>query len=209
MDCVSLPPGVPLLQLSRSRCPLSCSRAGPRRWTLRPRCWRRAPPRQETLRQRLSVAAGTRDVMAAAAAEVGNPLAVMAALTQALPDDSFLSQLTLNHRQLNIAGESGSAAALLAALSGLSHPDRRDLHGADNPRHRGPQRPVLHPDRRCNRNDRGTADWPRRPRPGSRSSASADGCGLGRDRHGRCSAGMPAGRGRWANGRRWFGGRRR
>jgi general secretion pathway protein L len=44
-------------------------------------------------------------------------LAVLAAVTNALPDDSFLTQLTLNHLQLNIAGQSTAAAPLLAALS--------------------------------------------------------------------------------------------
>jgi general secretion pathway protein L len=71
----------------------------------------------ETLRQQLSSAARTGSVIAAARAEMSDPLAVLAAVTQALPNDSSLNQLTLNHLQLNIAGQSAAAAALLAALS--------------------------------------------------------------------------------------------
>ena len=41
----------------------------------------------------------------------------MAAVTGALPDNSFLTELTLNHGKLEIAGQSAAAAALLAALS--------------------------------------------------------------------------------------------
>ena len=80
---------------------------------------RLAPRVQQTemLRQQLLAAARTGNAVAAARAEVGDPLAVLAAVTQALPNDSFLTELTLNHLQLNIAGQSAAAAALLAALS--------------------------------------------------------------------------------------------
>ncbi len=71
----------------------------------------------ERLRQGLTAAATTGNIIAAARAEIGDPLAVLAAVTGALPNNSFLTELTLNHGKLEIAGQSAAAAALLAALS--------------------------------------------------------------------------------------------
>jgi general secretion pathway protein L len=71
----------------------------------------------EALLRHRSADAATANVFSMARQQVGDPLAVLAAVTNALPDDSFLTQLTLNHLQLNIAGQSTAAAPLLAALS--------------------------------------------------------------------------------------------
>ena len=70
---------------------------------------------------------------------VGNPLLVLAALTDALPDDTSLTDLTMHHGQVALIGQSGDAAALIARLSdtpvlkdpGFSAPVTREA-GADS-----------------------------------------------------------------------------
>lgn len=48
---------------------------------------------------------------------VGNPLLVLAAVTDALPDDTFLSDFTQHHREIGMIGQSRDAAALIQRLS--------------------------------------------------------------------------------------------
>jgi len=69
------------------------------------------------LRQRVGRATGEADAFAALAARVGNPLAVLAALTNILPDDTYLRSLTLRQRQLAITGRSAAAARLIGLLA--------------------------------------------------------------------------------------------
>ena len=71
----------------------------------------------EALRRRiLSSAAGT-DVFAEQRARVGDALGTLATVTEVLPDDTFLSELTLRTRVLTISGQSAGAAKLIAALA--------------------------------------------------------------------------------------------
>lgn len=71
----------------------------------------------EALRRRiLSSAAGT-DVFAEQRARVGDALSTLATVTEVLPDDTFLSELTLRARVLTISGQSAGAAKLIAALA--------------------------------------------------------------------------------------------
>ncbi len=48
---------------------------------------------------------------------VGNPLLVLAAVTDALPDDTYLSDFTQHHREIGMIGQSRDAAALIQRLS--------------------------------------------------------------------------------------------
>lgn len=79
----------------------------------------RAPVAQvEALRHRLAAAAAGTDVIAAERARVGDPLQVLAAITEILPDDTFLTDLTLRGGKLEMTGQSAAAARLIASLSG-------------------------------------------------------------------------------------------
>lgn len=71
----------------------------------------------EALRRRiLSSAAGT-DVFAEQRARVGDVLATLATLTDVLPDDTFLTELTVRTRIVTVSGQSAGAARLIAALA--------------------------------------------------------------------------------------------
>jgi general secretion pathway protein L len=56
-------------------------------------------------------------VLAAARAQVGDPLRAIAAVTDALPDDSWLTDFVLQQRRLRIDGESRAAVQLIARLA--------------------------------------------------------------------------------------------
>ena len=71
----------------------------------------------ERFRQRLSAEAAGSDAIQAEQALVGEPLQAIAALTQILPDDTFLTALVLQKRQLSIEGQSANAAKLIGSLS--------------------------------------------------------------------------------------------
>ncbi len=71
----------------------------------------------ESLRQKLSAEAAGSDAIQAEQALVGEPLQAIAALTQILPDDTFLTALVLQKRQLTIEGQSANAARLIGSLS--------------------------------------------------------------------------------------------
>jgi general secretion pathway protein L len=71
---------------------------------------------------------------------VGNPLLALAAVTDALPDDTYLSDFTMHHREVAIIGQSADAAALIQRLSdapvlkdpGFSAPVTRDQGAAND-----------------------------------------------------------------------------
>ena len=71
----------------------------------------------EALRKRIANADASRDVLAAERARLGDPLVALAALTDLLPDDTYVSDLSLNARKLSFAGRSGGAARLIGLLS--------------------------------------------------------------------------------------------
>ncbi len=71
----------------------------------------------EALRRDIAATAAGTDVFAAERARVGNTLEVLAAVTELLPDDTFLAQLTLHGGKLEMDGQSGAAARLITALS--------------------------------------------------------------------------------------------
>ncbi|MBP0494952.1 PilN domain-containing protein [Pararoseomonas indoligenes] len=71
----------------------------------------------EALRRRTAERAGGNDALSAEAARLGRPLEALAALTAILPDDTFLTALTLRQGVATLTGQSAGAARLIAALS--------------------------------------------------------------------------------------------
>lgn len=71
----------------------------------------------EALRRRLSTGSTEGDAVSAERARLGEPLRVLAALTDAMPDDTFLSELTLRGGQVTVSGQSAAAARLVAVLA--------------------------------------------------------------------------------------------
>jgi general secretion pathway protein L len=74
----------------------------------------------EALRKRIASADASRDVLAAERVRLGDPLAALAALTDLLPDDTYVSDFSLNARKLTFAGRSGGAARLIGVLAASS-----------------------------------------------------------------------------------------
>ena len=71
----------------------------------------------DALRKQLTAQSAGNDVIAAEQLRLGEPLQAISALTQLIPDDTFLNVLTLHERQLGIDGQSASAARLIGLLS--------------------------------------------------------------------------------------------
>lgn len=71
----------------------------------------------DTLRSRISERAGGRDAVAAEAARVGQALNLLSALTALLPDDTYLTALSVRQRVVTISGRSASATRLLPLLA--------------------------------------------------------------------------------------------
>ena len=69
------------------------------------------------LRRRLEARAAGGSVLAAARAQVGDPLRAIAAVTDALPDDSWLTDFVLQQRKIQIDGQSRAAVQLIARLA--------------------------------------------------------------------------------------------
>jgi general secretion pathway protein L len=69
------------------------------------------------LRRRIATQAAGSGVLAAERLAVGDPLRALAAVTQALPDDTWLTDFTLQQRQLRINGESKTAVQLITRLA--------------------------------------------------------------------------------------------
>jgi general secretion pathway protein L len=72
----------------------------------------------QALRQRISAENAAGDAIAEARLKTGNALEVLAALTELLPDDTFLNDLTLRQRRLTVTGQSAAAPKLIATLAG-------------------------------------------------------------------------------------------
>jgi general secretion pathway protein L len=69
------------------------------------------------LRRRIATQTAGSGVLAAERLELGDPLRALAAVTQALPDDTWLTDFTLQQRQLRINGESKTAVQLIGRLA--------------------------------------------------------------------------------------------
>jgi general secretion pathway protein L len=71
----------------------------------------------ENLRQTIASYSSGAALVAAERSRGGDPLAVLAVVTTALPDDTFLADLSLRRGKLEISGDSKAAAKLIAALA--------------------------------------------------------------------------------------------
>jgi general secretion pathway protein L len=74
----------------------------------------------ERLRKAIASSAATANAIVAAHNQVGAPLQTIALLTDVLPDDTYLTSLSLRQRKLAIAGRSAAAARLIGAMA--AHP---------------------------------------------------------------------------------------
>ncbi len=71
----------------------------------------------ETLRGRIAGNQAGADVIAAERARLGDPLRIIATVTEILPDDTYLTELQLRRGRLGLAGQSAAAARLIPALA--------------------------------------------------------------------------------------------
>ncbi len=69
------------------------------------------------LHRRMAAANAGGDVMQAARQHIADPLQALAVVTDALPDDTWLTDLTLHQRHLALDGHSAAAVRLIARLS--------------------------------------------------------------------------------------------
>jgi general secretion pathway protein L len=78
---------------------------------------RPAVQQAEALRRSLAADTTSADAIATEQARLGDALAALAAVTEILPDDTFLTELGLRQRRLTMAGQSAAAARLIGLLS--------------------------------------------------------------------------------------------
>lgn len=71
----------------------------------------------QALRRRIAGSTAGGDLVATERHRLGDTLEVLAAVTRVLPDDSYLSDLTLRQGQLTISGQSPGAAKLIPVMS--------------------------------------------------------------------------------------------
>jgi len=71
----------------------------------------------EALRRRIAAGSAGQDVIAAERARIGDALQVLAAVTELMPDDTVLSDLSLRQGKLGIGGRSLTAARLIPAMA--------------------------------------------------------------------------------------------
>ena len=71
----------------------------------------------QALRDRIAQSASSTAIMAAEQGRSGDALAVLKAVTEALPDDTYLTALSLRDGRLALSGQSAVAAKLIGALS--------------------------------------------------------------------------------------------
>lgn len=69
------------------------------------------------LRERMTRTSSAAALVAAEHGRVADPLGVLAAVTTALPDDTFLTDLSIRQGKLEMTGESKAAAKLIAVLA--------------------------------------------------------------------------------------------
>ena len=78
----------------------------------------------DALRRRVAANQSGANLFLAEASRVGSPLRALAAVTAALPDDTYLTSFTMRERRMSLSGRSAGAARLISALS--ADPDLRD-----------------------------------------------------------------------------------
>ncbi|GGF23630.1 type II secretion system protein L [Aliidongia dinghuensis] len=75
------------------------------------------PAVDEAAKLRRQITGGGGEAIAAERAKFANPIKVLAAATEALPDDTHLTDLSLKNRKLSLIGQSAAAARLLGQLA--------------------------------------------------------------------------------------------
>jgi general secretion pathway protein L len=78
---------------------------------------RAAAGEADKLHAEISRLAGSADLITKEREKVGQPLAVLAAATRVLPDDSYLTEMQLQQRKLTMSGRSGAAARLIGVMA--------------------------------------------------------------------------------------------
>ena len=78
----------------------------------------------DALRRRVAANQSGANLFSAEASRIGSPLRALAAVTAALPDDTYLTSFTMRERRMSLSGRSAGAARLISALS--ADPDLRD-----------------------------------------------------------------------------------
>src|SRR5215469_12072504 len=78
---------------------------------------RTAAGEAENLRAEIARLAGSADLVEKEREKVGQPLAVLAAATRVLPDDTYLTEMQLQQRKLTMSGRSAAAARLIGAVA--------------------------------------------------------------------------------------------
>ena len=78
---------------------------------------RQAAAEADGLHREIARLSGSADLIEKERQRVGQPLAVLAAATQVLPDGTFLTEMELRRRKLTMSGRSASAAPLIGALA--------------------------------------------------------------------------------------------
>ena len=78
---------------------------------------RKAAAESDSLRQEITRLSGSADLVEKQREKVGQPLAVLAAATRVLPDDTYLTEMELQQRKLTMSGRSAAAARLIGAVS--------------------------------------------------------------------------------------------
>ncbi len=78
---------------------------------------RAAAGEADTLRREIKRLSGSADLIQSEQDKFGQPLAVLAAATRVLPDDSYLTELELHERKLTMSGRSAAAARLIGAFA--------------------------------------------------------------------------------------------
>src|SRR5205823_11063156 len=71
----------------------------------------------QQLRQDLDRLSSTIGLVESERDKAGRLLATLAALTRALPDDTYLTEVTMQQRKVTLSGRSAAAARLIGALS--------------------------------------------------------------------------------------------
>lgn len=70
----------------------------------------------ETLRNRIEALTSGSNLLSREAQRIGSPLHLLASLTEALPDNTFLESLSVKQGQVTLEGQSGEAARLIGLL---------------------------------------------------------------------------------------------
>ncbi len=79
----------------------------------------------EGLRRRMAASSNGADLFAAESARSGNAVLALAAVTRALPDDTYLTEFAMRDRKLTLTGRSEAAVRLIGVLAtepGLANP---------------------------------------------------------------------------------------